>query len=162
MAQTSPLYSFVRSLLISECRRCGTCCGLFVFSGVSITSEEWDSLEPEIESLHLPLNIFEECKNRRTLPTIGETPPKKCVFLGSNNKCLMYAKRPSKCSEYPIMIKEDMDIVYLHISADCPRGKEIVTTISERINELTLNKRLKVLFRSFFENSLCRYYDEEL
>jgi len=151
---------------IWECNRDGTCCRLFVFTGVTVSEREWNLLEPEIKSLGLSADIFKICKDQKTLPVIGEKPPKKCAFLKDDNICLIYLKRPSRCREYPIMIQQRKDTVILHVSTDCPRGKDIAKTIKPNppdwIKRYTDKKKIKVVSGSFYENSIYRYNDEEL
>ena len=119
-------------LEVPKCKRTGTCCRLFVFTGVSVTDKEWEIIEPDIQSLKLAPDIFEVNKRRKTLPTIGETPPKQCPFLKNGNGCLIYSIRPSRCREYPVMISEKKNAVVFHISTDCQRGKEIAKIIMSK------------------------------
>lgn len=90
MGQTLPPSRPSHSIETSTCKRCGKCCKLFVFTGVIVTDTEWDILAQEIKSLNLPQEIFEICKDRKTLPIIGEKPPKKCAFLRDDNLCLKF------------------------------------------------------------------------
>lgn len=165
MEQRLPPSSPSHSLETLTCKRSGICCKLFVMTGVSVTDKEWDILELEIKSLNLPPEIFEICKYQKTLPIIGEKPPKRCAFLRDDNICLIYSKRPLRCREYPVMIQQSKDVVFLHVSTDCPRGKEIAGIIKSNppdwIKQYAVNKKIEVVSCSFFENSICRYNDEE-
>ena len=149
---------------IWECKRTGSCCQLFVFTGVQVSESEWDLLELEIKSLRLSHEVFDTCKNQKTLPLIGEQSPKKCAFL-SDNRCLIYAKRPRRCREYPIIVTKTEDSVTLHISTDCPRSESISTIIRTNppywIKDQLKDKKIKIVIDSFFEKSMCELLGEE-
>lgn len=150
---------------IWKCRRTGQCCKLFVFTGVPVSRAEWKLLEKDIKFLNLSKKEFEKCKSQLTLPIRGKTPPKRCTFLKGKNICAIYQKRPTRCREYPVMVKKYKDSVIFHISDDCPRGEElskiIQTNPPPRLKKFITNRKVKIVLESFFEKSMQRYYNEE-
>jgi len=150
---------------IWECRRTGQCCRLFVFTGVQVSEAEWELLEKDIKLLKLPKEEFKKYESQRTLPLIGNKPPKRCAFLKGENICTIYQKRPKRCREYPIMVQKYRDSIVFHISDDCPRGEDlskiIQTNPPQKLKKNIGNRKLKVVLESFFEKSMQAYCDEE-
>ena len=148
-----------------ECLKCGNCCKLFVATGVSVSEHEWDVLEEEIKKLQLDLYVLEQAKNTKSLPLVGETPPKTCIFL-KGSLCSIYEKRPQKCREYPIMISSGEEVVRFHVSEDCPRGGKITELLKnnppEWIKTVMEGKRPEIITSSFFDERMRQFLGEEL
>lgn len=146
-----------------ECQRCGKCCKLFVFTGVQLTDEECIELEKNIKNFKKP--DLEIIKRLKTLPIVGDKPPKKCTLLEGENDCGIYSKRPQRCREYPVIVQPGKRYFSINISQDCPRGiylyNQFKKEIPEYIKKKSLGKEIKLRFTSFFEMSMNRFLDEE-
>jgi Fe-S-cluster containining protein len=149
---------------IWECLKCGKCCKLFVGTGVSVSNREWDVLKEEVKKLELDPHILEYARRTKSLPLVGETPPKACIFL-EGSLCSIYEKRPQKCREYPVMISSSEKVVRLHVSEDCPRGEKITQLLRnnppEWIETVIEGKRLEVVASSFFDERMRQFLGEE-
>lgn len=148
-----------------RCLRCGDCCKLFVFSGVIVTEEEYIKIATFVKE-QLSLNKFIPYfkKPIQYLPTLGEKPPKICIFQ-KNNTCMIHPCRPQRCKEYPMMVQENEKQLILHVSEDCRGCEEILsilrTTPPLWIEKKAKNKEVKIVTESFYEQKITSYYDEE-
>jgi len=149
---------------IWECLRCGECCKRFVRTGVSVTEQEWNILEEETKKLGLDPDVVHHARDTKTLPITGKTPPKTCAFL-ETAKCAIYNKRPQKCKEYPIMIKQFEKVLEFHIDTDCPRGQRIAKVLKDNppcwLKNIIGDKNFEVCTASFFDRSMSHYLAEE-
>ncbi len=118
---------------INECLKCGDCCKVLDGKGVRVTEQEWDTLEIDICRLDLGNEKFKKTKQVSCLPTKGKYGVKSCLFLGANNECKIYNKRPETCRNFPIWVVERKTIVLFKVAVLCPRAERIAADLEHSL-----------------------------
>ena len=151
---------------IWTCWQCGKCCRLFVNSGARITPWEYEVLKEEFQKSRLDETEIRYINRELTLPVLGESPPKRCIFLKYEHICSIYDKRPRICQEYPIITTESSEDVIFHVSTDCPRGEKIAQALVMDMpiwaKKFVGNRGFKVITSSFFDLTMSSFLGEEL
>jgi Fe-S-cluster containining protein len=152
---------------IWSCSRCGECCKQFVSCGVKLEKQEIALIIDKIKLLDgIEDCIIKDISILGSLSSIGNKPPKRCLFLSGKNFCLLHSVKPLRCREYPVLLEKiDSSSVIINISSDCPRGEKIASVIKESppdwLKKHIGEKQLVVNFFSFFERKYCQAYGDE-
>ena len=151
---------------IWQCWRCGACCKSFVFTGPKVSRIEQKKIVEYLENqsrFHRLLNQFFPPQNH--IPIIGGKPPKVCCFLERGNICLIYPVRPKVCHDFPIMAGKGEQWSNLYISKDCPRAEKLALSIKGKcpswVMAKTGKRKIEVVLKSFYEESMREYLGEE-
>ena len=118
---------------MSTCQKCiaedGGCC-----TNVVITLHESEA-EPFFERLHsknLPDgHIFSQDYVDADLWEYNSNE-EACMFLGKDNNCSIYDKRPTICRTYPVMWTKRRYQMNYYVDSSCPLSKEV--TVKELVN----------------------------
>lgn len=147
---------------IWQCQKCGTCCRLFVFSGVKLEEDELGIFLSELSNMDCASEQIKQIEEMQALQMVGEMPPRACIFL-VEDLCSIHEVRPNRCREYPTMLDKERSIV--HVSLDCPRGSAIAeilrTNPPKWIVEAMGSSDFEVIATSFYEPAISRFFGEE-
>ncbi len=83
-----------------RCRQCGACCRQVGY--VHLTDDDIDQLARHlgIEVEEFTTRYTRLSKNRAGL-ALNEERDHACIFLSSDNQCMMQAVKPRQCREFP-------------------------------------------------------------
>lgn len=116
-----------------DCLECANCC--------KTMTPTYNKADIERISTHLGMKpkefkdkwLYQEKKTGDWMNT--STP---CQFLGSDNKCTIYAIRPVDCAEFPHHTKKDFDAyndTYIQNVDRCPATYELVKQLRKRVEK---------------------------
>jgi Fe-S-cluster containining protein len=128
-----------RAFQIVDCRRCANCCRT-----LHIRFEEQD-IEQIAEHLSLSTVEFIETYLELDQDTRAyKTRDKPCPFLDDDNRCTIYAIRPTVCREYPYTDKEGLVFRTISVANNtlvCPAVYWIVDEMKRRSRRRRRTKR---------------------